>query len=180
MSPADRIGQVPGRFRQGGMLGRLALGAPAVAVAILVWGSDFTPEKSNLAQIQPEPSSNRHRRIAPAQPTGAAPKSRTSAMMVLDANSKEVASLITRGQSLALAGDVAAARLPLQRAAKTGNAFAVLALAATYDPNVLEQVGIYGAMSDVTEARRWYQRAEEYGSSEAPRRLEMLLKRERR
>ena len=100
-------------------------------------------------------------------------------MMVLDANSKEVASLITRGQSLALAGDVAAARLPLQRAAKTGNAFAVLALAATYDPNVLEQVGIYGAVSDVTEARRWYQRAEEYGSSEAPRRLEMLLKRDK-
>jgi hypothetical protein len=96
MSPADRICLVPGRFRHGGMLGRLALGASAAAVAILVWGSDSTPEKSNMAQIQPEQSSNRHPRIAPAQPTGAAPKSRSSAMIVLDPNSKEVASLNAR------------------------------------------------------------------------------------
>jgi TPR repeat protein len=33
---------------------------------------------------------------------------------------------------------------------------------------------VYGFAPDVTLARAWYERAQEFGSAEAPRRLEML------
>jgi hypothetical protein len=48
-----------------------------------------------------------------------------------------------------------------------------------YDPNVLKSLGVQGGESDIAEARRWYERAKEYGSEEAPRRLEALVVRDR-
>jgi hypothetical protein len=92
----------------------------------------------------------------------------------LDPDSAEVAALIKRGQELASAGDVAAARLTLRRAAEAHNAQAALALGATYDPNVLRTLGIFGVTPDVAMARGWYEKAKEYGSAEAPRRLDLL------
>ncbi len=61
-------------------------------------------------------------------------------------------------------------------------------LAGTYDPILLEKVGIQGFARDVVEgfapdaalARTWYERAKELGSAEAVRRLEMLGKRDHR
>jgi hypothetical protein len=92
----------------------------------------------------------------------------------LDPDSAEVAALIKRGQELAAAGDVATARLTLRRAAEAHNAQAALALGATYDPNVLRTLGIFGVTPDAAMARGWYEKAKEYGSAEAPRRLELL------
>jgi hypothetical protein len=97
----------------------------------------------------------------------------------LDPDSEEVAALIKRGQELAAAGDVAAARLTLRRAAEAHNAQAALALGATYDPNVLRTLGIFGVTPDAAMARGWYEKAKEYGSAEAPRRLELLATSER-
>ena len=95
----------------------------------------------------------------------------------LDAQSDEIATLVRRGEQLAAAGDMAAARLLLRRAAEEHNARAALALGATYDPNVLQSLGIYGVTPDIAEARNWYEKAKEYGSAEALRRLEMLASR---
>jgi TPR repeat protein len=47
-------------------------------------------------------------------------------------------------------------------------------LATTYDPNVLDELGVRGVAGDPTTARLWYEKAKEYGSREAPRRLELL------
>jgi hypothetical protein len=47
---------------------------------------------------------------------------------------------------------------------------AALALAGTFDPNLLAQ----SFAADVVMARFWYERAKQLGSSEAPRRLEQL------
>ena len=52
-------------------------------------------------------------------------------------------------------------------------------LAATYDPVTLERVAVYGAVADITMARSWYEKAKEFGSDEARRRLETLASRVR-
>ena len=86
----------------------------------------------------------------------------------------EITTLIKRGEHFIAAGDLAAARVVLQRATEAGDAGAALALAATYDPLVLAQLKVYGFSADVAMARLWYEKAREFGSVEAPRRLELL------
>jgi hypothetical protein len=51
---------------------------------------------------------------------------------------------------------------------------AAMALAATYDPGVLKQLGALGAKADVGTARDWYQQAADWGSPDAKRRLQEL------
>ncbi len=92
---------------------------------------------------------------------------------------EEIVRLVKRGQQLIGNGDVAAGRLFLQRAAEAQDPRAALMLAMTYDPIVIEQVGIRGVVADADTARNWYQKAKEFGSAEASRRLEMLASRER-
>jgi hypothetical protein len=91
-------------------------------------------------------------------------------------DSQEIMVLLKRGKDLMAAGDLAAARVVLRKAANANNAEAALALAATYDPLVLRELKVYGFMPDAAMARVWYEKATELGSSAAPRRLEMLTK----
>jgi hypothetical protein len=117
--------------------------------------------------------------LAPAArmqvPTNApTPAKVTPALRSLGPQFSEVATLVERGEQLAATGDMAAARLLLRRAAEAHNARAALALAATYDPNVLHSLGIYGVTPDIAQARSWYEKAKEYGSAEALERIEML------
>jgi TPR repeat protein len=105
---------------------------------------------------------------AAAEPAASAPASETKP--------EELAALLKRGQQLAASGDIAAARLTLRPAAEARNAQAALALGATYDPVVLHSLGIFGVTPDKAMARSWYEKAKEYGSAEAPRRLDMLAK----
>jgi rare lipoprotein A (peptidoglycan hydrolase) len=104
---------------------------------------------------------------------------------VLQLDREEIAMFRRRGEELVLAGDIIAARLLLQRAAEDRDAGAALALGATYDPIVLERgatydpivlerLGVYALAADITTARTWYEKAKEFGSAEAPRRLELL------
>jgi hypothetical protein len=86
----------------------------------------------------------------------------------------EIATLLHRGQEMFETGDLAGARLLLQRAADAGDARAAFALGASYDPLVLEQIGVFGVAADVAKARAWYEKATEYGSTEAPKRLRLL------
>ena len=87
---------------------------------------------------------------------------------------EEIAILLKRGKDLIANGDLAAARLVLQRAANANDAEAALALGATYDPYVLRALKVYGFKADPDMARVWYEKARELGSAAAPRRLEML------
>jgi hypothetical protein len=89
----------------------------------------------------------------------------------------EIAALLKRGDELIASGDLGAARLVLRRAAEGGNARAALALAGTYDPIVLEKRAAHGFVPDITMARNWYEKAKQFGSADAPQRLEMLASR---
>jgi TPR repeat protein len=85
-----------------------------------------------------------------------------------------IAVLLDRGKKFIAAGDLAAARVVLLRAAEANDAEAALALAATYDPFVLRELKVYGFAADIATARAWYEKARELGSPDAPRRLELL------
>jgi hypothetical protein len=87
---------------------------------------------------------------------------------------KEVASSLRRGNDLIASGDIAAARLVLRRSANAGDAHAAMALAGTYDPAILEKLGVHGFVPDVAMARVWYEKAKKFGSAAAPQRLELL------
>ena len=93
------------------------------------------------------------------------------AFVVRHLDPDEVAALLKRGEGFIASGDLASARLVLQRAAEAGEAQAALSLAGTFDPIVLDKLGLQGQKADIEKARIWYQRAQELGSAAAPRRL---------
>ena len=102
-----------------------------------------------------------------AAPVAAAPPVRR-----LDAD--ELATLMTRAKGLLASGDIAPARLLLERAAEAQEASAALMLAQTYDPTVLGTQDIRNITPDPALARSWYQRAAQLGSADAQRRLSQL------
>jgi hypothetical protein len=89
---------------------------------------------------------------------------------------EENAALLKRGNDLISSGDVAAARMVLQRAVEAGDARAALALAGTYDPATLQKLRVHGLSPDLAMARHWYEKASELGSPYALQRLEMLAR----
>ena len=90
-------------------------------------------------------------------------------------DNEEVVTLVKRGQDFLKDGDLASARLLLRRAVAAGSANAALTLGATFDPLVIQQLGAaIGAEPDTAQAREWYEKAVEFGSAEAPRRLQQL------
>jgi hypothetical protein len=83
----------------------------------------------------------------------------------------ELAALMKRAKGLMDVGDIASARLLLERAAGAHEAKAALLLAQTYDPAVLGTPDLRSITPDPAIARRWYQKAAELGSAEAQQRL---------
>jgi len=152
------VGGNPGLAAQGSTSTAMAV-APAVATI---------PAAPAVAAVPTNPAVAYPRQVAPVQrPAAVAPVQRQ-----LEAD--EVASLVKRGKEFIANGDLAAARLVLRRAAEANNAEAALTLAATYDPFVLRELKVYGFPGDVAMARAWYEKARDFGSTEAPRRLETL------
>ena len=117
--------------------------------------------------ISPEPTQAPSHREEPKPPISTVPAPR-------QLDGEEIAVLLKRGKDLIATGDLAAARLVLQRAADANDVEATLALAATYDPYVLRELRVYSFAADAGKARTWYEKARQLGSSAALRRLEML------
>jgi len=86
----------------------------------------------------------------------------------------EIAALLARSRAYLAAGDVAAARLVLRRAVDGGDSQAALALGGTYDPIALKERGVISFAGDPAQAREWYRRAVELGSTDASQRIEQL------
>ncbi|MEX2127382.1 MAG: hypothetical protein WD871_03975 [Xanthobacteraceae bacterium] len=108
---------------------------------------------------------------APAASTPPAPPTQTAARNI---DPQELALMVKRGEDLLNSGDIASARLLLRRAAEARDARAAFALAGSYDPIVLNRLRVHGSTPDVMMARDWYEKAKQYGSREAPQRLELL------
>jgi len=71
-------------------------------------------------------------------------------------------------------GDIAAARLFYERAAKAGSARAAMLAGKTYDPLYFAEIGARGIVADRAKAMDWYGKAAELGDREAQARLEKL------
>ncbi len=130
-----------------------AASAAAIAFAILTVGNPlalFADAKASL----------------PAAAAPATPARR------LDAD--ELANLLKRAKGLIAVGDIAPARLLLERAANAQEASAALLLAQTYDPAVLGTQDMRSITPDPAMARDWYQKAARLGSMDARQRLAQM------
>jgi hypothetical protein len=101
------------------------------------------------------------------QPSVAAPTARR-----IDAG--ELEALLKRAKSLMAIGDIASARLLLERAADAQEASAALLLGQTYDPVVLGKQDLRSITADPEQARNWYQKAAQLGSQDARQRLDQM------
>ena len=88
---------------------------------------------------------------------------------------REATRLISRASALLVQGNIAAARVVLERAAETGSAEANFALAETYDPKVLARWRAYGTRGDAAKARDLYARAYDGGVRAAKDRSRALV-----
>ncbi|HZE54720.1 MAG TPA: hypothetical protein VE111_15835 [Bradyrhizobium sp.] len=89
---------------------------------------------------------------------------------------EELANLLKRRRYLLSIGDIAPARLLLERAAEALDASAAFDLARTYDPAVLTRSHVSGIVPDLAMARMWYEKALSLGHPEAQQRLAQLQK----
>ena len=100
------------------------------------------------------------------------------AMMTLVAEGHSVhdgpSPIFSRAKRLLAEGDIAGARLILHHLADNGEADAAYELARTFDPAVLEELGVRGIAGDRKNAVGWYQRASRTGNAKANERLNIL------
>jgi hypothetical protein len=89
-------------------------------------------------------------------------------------SAEEIDRMVNRGEAFLAQGDVSAARVVLVRAAEARDPRAALALGSSYDPTVLQRMGAVGIRPDPEKAHFWYERAAEFGSGEAGKRLTAL------
>jgi len=136
-----------------------------------LWTPKYEPTKPASPKLEPTKPESPKLEPTKSEPIKPPPP------VVKQLGPEEIATLIKRGEDFLKYGDVASARLSLRRAASAGNAQAALGLGATFDPAFLSQRGILGFAPDVAQARAWYEKAAELGSSDAARRLEQLMRR---
>jgi hypothetical protein len=79
----------------------------------------------------------------------------------------EIRALLSRGDALLTAGDLAAARPVLERAALAGDATAALKLGQSYDSGYLAGAGLRQAAGNLGLAIFWYRRSQELGNGTA-------------
>jgi hypothetical protein len=127
------------------------------------------PATGNSATA-PLPTSNKP--VMPAADKPATVAARPTAPEAL--GDPELARLISRASLLLSQGNVGTARIVLERAAETGSAPALFALAETYDPTTLAAWGTFGTRGDVAKARELYAKAFASGVQEAGDRLNAL------
>src|ERR1700732_3523403 len=133
-------------------------------------------DKEELAKgPTPEDTAAGSKSIAQGQnPPPQAPAATQNPARVMD--KEELANLLKRGRYLLSIGDIAPARLLLERAADAPDASAAFDLAGTYDPAVLTRSHVSGIVPDLAMARMWYEKALSLGHSEAQQRLAQLQK----
>jgi hypothetical protein len=81
---------------------------------------------------------------------------------------------MSSGDAFMARGDVASARLFYLEAAKIGFPAGMAAVGKTYDPIVLNRLGIRGFLADSGKAVEWYVKAEKAGYAETAEYLQEL------
>jgi hypothetical protein len=148
-----------------------ALSAPPMVADIKAVANTTPPApETKTAAIPPPAQADPPPAASPPPPPPDPPPSSSTA--TLDAD--EIATLVKRGQDFLQNGDIASARLLLQRAAEAGSASAAFTLGTTFDPLMIKRLGVIGIEADVAHARAWYQKAVGLGSVAASQELARL------
>jgi hypothetical protein len=156
----------------------------AFAILVAIFNSDVTRVLiDKLASVNASPSrlgTPSREDIVSAYHTALqsqAPAARTgneAAAPAKTLGAETLAALMTRAKGLLALGDIAAARLLLERAANARDAPAAFLLAQTYDPSVFRTRDTRSITPDPLMARDWYRKASSFGSAEAQQRLTQL------
>ena len=152
-----------------------AVAAPAAAAAA-VGGKPVemayanSPSREEISAAYQSAAKGQMAAVAPAAPAPPQPAAPAARRMDPD----EVAGLLKRAKGMLAIGDIASARLLLERAADAQEAEAALMLGTTYDPLVVGNRDMRSIMPDPAMARQWYQKAAALGSADARRRLSQL------
>ena len=112
--------------------------------------------------------------VAHEVPPAASPVAPPAAPTARHLEPDELETVLKRAKSLLAIGDIASARLLLERAADAQEADAALMLARTYDPEVLGTSDARSIIPDPEKARLWYRTAAELGSQRAQQRLAQM------
>jgi len=155
--------------------------ASAFAILVAVFNSDVTRvliDKASVGGATRDQSATQAASNQPAVPHTALPSQAPAARTGNEAaapsktlDAETLAALMTRARSLLALGDIAAARLLLERAANAQDANAAFLLAQTYDPAVLGVRDTRSITPDTAMARDWYRKAASFGSKDAQLRL---------
>lgn len=111
--------------------------------------------------------------VQAAAPAASNPKTATTTTTAAQPKASW-SSAIAEGKRLILAGDILGGREKLMPAVSADEPEAIMALAETYDPNMLAAWGIRDVEADVERARQLYERALRAGVTTARSRLEGL------
>ena len=143
-------------------------------------GSNAAASLSKTAGPTLPPTTDKQLALLPANGKPMIPADNTAATMAARPAVAEVPGipeaprLMARASLLLSQGNVGAARIVLERAAETGSAPALFALAETYDPATLAAWGTFGTQGDVAKAQELYAKALAGGVLEAKDRLNAL------
>ena len=137
---------------------------PAAVIQALSPAPRVTPTRDDIALAL--------RAAHQSLPEAAPPQTAAAPVRRLDPD--ELANLLKRAKGLIEIGDIAPARLLLERAAEAQEASAALLLAQTYDPAVLGTQDMRSITPDPAKARDWYQKAARFGSLDAKQRLAQM------
>lgn len=142
---------------------------------------EFTPPTATVTAADPAGNDKLLTAIAPGEVTAALPQpvnpqDGEGGARPLPAKEMTQAqrAMMVRGDRYMNQGDVAAARLIYYSLARQNFADAALALARTYDPEILSALAVRGLRPDIAEARAWYEKARDLGSPHAAQRLATL------
>jgi hypothetical protein len=175
LTPQDVQLKEPARLVTAGDQAAGAMRPPQRQVAALPSREEISTAYQNAVQNRtvaaPVPAASEA--IAAVAPIAVAPPP-APAPLVRRMEAAELANLMQRAKSFLVAGDLPAARLLLERAADAQDADAALLLAQTYDPAVVGVQDVRNIMADPAKARNWYQKAAQFGSADAQRRLAQL------
>ena len=89
----------------------------------------------------------------------------TASAVIPDVSLMNTAALLSRGDQLLGASDIASARLFYQRAAEAGDGQGALRMGMTFDMEFLARSGLRRVQGDPDQAIAWYRRASALGNS---------------
>jgi hypothetical protein len=124
---------------------------------------DQSVADASLGSSAPEPPPPAFVPAAPAaEPAPGSSATMPAAAVAPSLSAGQITELLTRGDILLHAGDVASARLFYQRAADAGDRQAAMRMGATFDPAFLVRVGLH-TRGDTATALSWYRHAHDLG-----------------